>query len=82
MRKQIAAANWKMNLTYQQAENLLDEMIAMLHSLKHYHEVIFAVPAPYLKMAKDKVGNQANIYVAAQNCYSKKIRRIYRRGFC
>ena len=26
MRKQIAAANWKMNLTYQEAENLLEKI--------------------------------------------------------
>jgi triosephosphate isomerase len=26
MRKQIAAANWKMNLSFQQAEKLLDEI--------------------------------------------------------
>ena len=27
MRKQIAAANWKMNLTFQQGEKLLDEIL-------------------------------------------------------
>ncbi len=28
MRKQIAAANWKMNLTLQQGENLIDELLS------------------------------------------------------
>jgi triosephosphate isomerase (TIM) len=28
MRKQIAAANWKMNCTYQQGEQLLDEILS------------------------------------------------------
>lgn len=27
MRKQIAAANWKMNCTFQQGEKLLDEIL-------------------------------------------------------
>ncbi len=27
MRKQIAAANWKMNLTYQNGEKLLDDIL-------------------------------------------------------
>ena len=27
MRKQIAAANWKMNMTYQQGEKLIDEIL-------------------------------------------------------
>ena len=27
MRKQVAAANWKMNCTYQQAETLLDDVL-------------------------------------------------------
>lgn len=72
MRKQIAAANWKMNLTYQQAENLLDELLAIPHKLAAHQEVIFAVPAPYLDMAEDKIAKEPHIFVAAQNCYSKK----------
>ena len=34
MRKQIAAANWKMNLTLQQAETLIDELLAIPHELE------------------------------------------------
>ena len=33
MRKQIAAANWKMNLTLQQAESLMDELLEIPHEL-------------------------------------------------
>lgn len=72
MRKQIAAANWKMNLTYQQAEKLLDELIAMPHELKEGQLAIFAVPFPYLQLANAKLGGKKNVFVAAQNCYSKK----------
>ncbi len=72
MRKQIAAANWKMNLTYQQAENLLNELIATPHDLKEDQLAIFAIPFPYLQLANDKLGGKKNVFVAAQNCYSKK----------
>ncbi|MDB5252505.1 MAG: triose-phosphate isomerase, partial [Flaviaesturariibacter sp.] len=51
MRKQIAAANWKMNLTYQQAEKLLDEILGEKIHPGPDAEVIFAVPFPYLIMA-------------------------------
>jgi triosephosphate isomerase (TIM) len=71
MRKQIAAANWKMNLTYQQADKLLDEISAMPHDLGEDQLAIFAVPFPYLQLAMSKLGDKKNVHVAAQNCYSK-----------
>jgi len=72
MRKQIAAANWKMNLTLQQAEKLLDEIIAKPHELKQHQQAVFAVPFPYLQMAQQKINGKQNVFIAAQNCYSKK----------
>ena len=72
MRKQIAAANWKMNLTFQEAETLLDSIIAQDGHLTDHRKVVFAVPAPYLDMAEDKIANEAHMFVAAQNIYSKK----------
>lgn len=72
MRKQIAAANWKMNLTIQQGEQLIDDILAIPHDIKDNQEVIFAVPAPYLAMAQQKLRNKENVFVAAQNVYSKK----------
>lgn len=71
MRKQIAAANWKMNLNYQQAENLLDELVNTPHELKADQLAVFAVPFPYLPLAQAKLGNRSQVFVAAQNCYSK-----------
>src|SRR5579875_1689696 len=71
MRKQIAAANWKMNLTYQQAEKLLDEVLSANIQLAPHQQVIFAVPFPYLIMANSEVANEYNYAIAAQNCYSK-----------
>lgn len=72
MRKQIAAANWKMNCTYQQAESLLDDVLNNQISLKKHQQVIFAVPFPYLIMANSEVAEEENYFVAAQNCYNKQ----------
>ena len=72
MRKQIAAANWKMNLTLQQGEKLLDDIIALPHQLSEHQQAVFAVPFPYLAMAQQKIAGKKNVFVAAQNCYNKK----------
>lgn len=72
MRKQIAAANWKMNLTVQQGEQLINDLLSKPHELKENQLAIFAVPAPYLMMAQEKLGNKNRVAVSAQNCYSKK----------
>jgi triosephosphate isomerase (TIM) len=72
MRKQIAAANWKMNCTYQQAEKLLDEVLKSEVNLSYGSEIIFAVPYPYLIMANSEVADEPNYSVAAQNCHQKK----------
>ncbi len=73
MRKQIAAANWKMNCTFQQGEKLLDDILAAALKLGPNQEVIFAVPYPYLLMTRSEVEDGLlNYYVAAQNCYHKK----------
>src|SRR5580693_5919665 len=72
MRKQIAAANWKMNLTYQQGAALLQTMVSAEISLKENHIVVFAIPFPYLEMAVDTVQHKKNYFIAAQNCSDKK----------
>lgn len=72
MRKQIAAANWKMNLTYQQGEKLVDEILETKIELANHQQIIFAVPFPYLVMANNKVSDAHNYFVAAQNCSDKK----------
>ncbi len=72
MRKQIAAANWKMNLTLKQAEQLTDDLLATDHSLARDQIAIFAVPFPYLLKVQDKLKGKSNVYVAAQNCAATK----------
>lgn len=72
MRRKIAAANWKMNLTYQQAEKLLSEILTAGVPLAPHQQVIFAVPFPYLIMAKSEVADEKGYAIAAQNCSDKK----------
>jgi triosephosphate isomerase len=72
MRKQIAAANWKMNLTYQQGELLIDDIFNAGIHLKENQQAVFAVPSPYLIMAQTKLSATTNYFASAQNCYSKK----------
>jgi len=72
MRKQIAAANWKMNLTFQQGEKLLDDILEANITLASHQYAIFAVPYPHLLMTRSEVDNARNYHVAAQNCYDKK----------
>jgi len=72
MRKQIAAANWKMNLSFQQGEQLLDDILAAEIELEEHQQVLFAVPYPYLLMTRSEVEEEHNYHVAAQNCYHKK----------
>jgi len=72
MRKQIAAANWKMNLSLAQGETLLNELVASSNSLGANQEAIFAVPAIYIPLALAKLANKPNVFVAAQNCHQKE----------
>jgi len=72
MRKQIAAANWKMNSTYQNGEKLLADILESKISLGADQQVIFAVPFPYLIMGNSRVAHEKNYFIAAQNCHHKK----------
>ena len=72
MRKQIAAANWKMNGTFQQGERLLDDILGAEIELANHQLAIFAVPFPYLLMTRSEVEEEQNYYAAAQNCHHKK----------
>ena len=71
MRKQIAAANWKMNLTLEQAETLANDLMASPIELKENHEMIFGVPFPYIINIEKKIAGKQKVYIAAQNCSNK-----------
>ena len=69
MRKQIAAANWKMNLNQQEAQDLLKNILDKLPKLTDNQQVVFSVPAIYLSNAVQQIGGISNVFVAAQNCH-------------
>lgn len=72
MRKQIAAANWKMNLSLEEGIHLMNEILKAKIKLETQQEAVFAVPFPYLINIKNAIGDRPNFYVAAQNCASEK----------
>ncbi|ASZ13959.1 triose-phosphate isomerase [Chitinophaga pendula] len=72
MRKKIVAANWKMNLTLEQGEQLIQDILAAGLTLQEGHEVVISVPFPYLAKAKSLLKNYPGYFVGAQNCYSEK----------
>lgn len=71
MRKQIAAANWKMNLSLEEGLDLIEKLLQKDFDLKSNQLVLVAVPSLYLIPAKEKSGGKENVFVAAQNCSSK-----------
>ncbi len=67
MRKKIAAANWKMNLTLKEGKNLVQEIVDSGVRLSDHQEMILCVPMPYVAEVKKIVKNYPHIYVGAQN---------------
>lgn len=71
MRKQIAAANWKMNKTIQEGTVLLENILKADLALEKNQQVLFAVPFPYLTALNEKLKGHNSFDLAAQNCYHK-----------
>jgi triosephosphate isomerase len=69
MRKQIAAANWKMNLNQQEAQDLLKNILDNLPKLTDNQQVVFSVPAIYIANAVQQIEGICNVFIAAQNCH-------------
>lgn len=69
MRKQIAAANWKMNLNQQEAQDLLKNILDKLPKLTDNQQVVFSVPAIYIANAVQQIEGISKVFIAAQNCH-------------
>jgi len=67
MRKQIAAANWKMNLTVDKAGALLNDILSADIILSEDQLAVFAVPFPYLQQAQQQLNNRNNAAGALLN---------------
>ncbi len=72
MRKQIAAANWKMNLSVEQAKSLTSALLSNHPYVTDGRQVVLGVPFPYLPVVQSLIGPGKIFAVAAQNCYHKK----------
>lgn len=72
MRKQIAAANWKMNLTFAQGEELVQSLLQQDTYVGENKIAVLGVPFPYLLTVKEHLKDKPFFYVAAQNCSDKK----------
>jgi triosephosphate isomerase len=71
MRKQVAAANWKMNGSYQQAESLLNDILKADVNPAAEHLVVFAVPFPFLIRTTEIISGKNGYAIAAQNCHEE-----------
>lgn len=71
MRKKIVAANWKMNLTLNEAESLIQGILDQGLRLSEDREVIICPPFPYLIKARALMRNYPYCAVGAQNCASQ-----------
>ena len=69
MRKKIAAANWKMNLTWKEGEQLIESILNEQYTLTADQQVLLAVPFPYLSAVIEKLKGKKGFAVAAQNCH-------------
>lgn len=68
MRRKIVAGNWKMNMVFNEADQLLyDISVALESSEAENVEVVVCPPMTYLEMATD-VGLENRFKVGAQNC--------------
>ena len=67
MRTTLLAANWKMNKTFQEAEDLTAHITEAVEKLNlNKVEVILCPPAPYLEMVLD-LTDETHVAVGAQN---------------
>jgi len=66
MRKKIVAGNWKMNLCFEEAEELVEELIDLLEDVDIEAEVVLCPPFPYLEMATD-YAQEGLFKIGAQN---------------
>jgi len=66
MRKNIVAGNWKMNNTFQEAEELISVIADNLDEKELACEVIVCPPSIYLEMSSD-YAEESILHIAAQN---------------
>lgn len=67
MRTKIVAGNWKMNKTFEEAKNLIAELIEYLNKRTEApNEVVICPPSVYLELASD-LSYESDLFIGAQN---------------
>ena len=66
MRQKIVAGNWKMNKTFEEAEDLVSEIANKLEDNEPDCEVIVCTPSVFLEMASD-YADESQLRTASQN---------------
>ncbi len=67
MRKKIVAGNWKMNLLYDEAQALADNVCNELEKIRTAAEVLFFPPAVFLPLVAARCKGLTGIHAGAQN---------------
>ncbi len=68
MRKNIVAGNWKMNTTFQEAEELIADILEKLETAENQCEVVVCPPSVYLELVSDYASDYDNLLsIGAQN---------------
>ncbi len=67
MRKNIVAGNWKMNLGFDEAEDLIDQINEELGDFSAKPTVILCPPSPYLELTSDMAAEEGLFACGAQN---------------
>ena len=71
MRKQIVAANWKMNLDLTQGAELVNEIFNGLPVLSEGKQVVIAPPYLHLTQTAAQLAGMIDVHLGAQNCHSE-----------
>ena len=72
MKQNILAGNWKMNLDLEEANQLLDDIIAGEKEFNKDSEIIICPPAIYLSSFYEKLKKHDWLSLGAQNCHFEK----------
>ena len=67
MRRKIVAGNWKMNLDFQEAQDLVEGIANLCEEKQPDCDIIICPPFPSLEMTSDMADDTQYFYVGAQN---------------
>lgn len=67
MKSKLVIGNWKMNLSFEEADDLMNAIQESLADINLQTEVVICPPFPFLELATD-LAEESNFYAGAQNC--------------